>query len=189
MIAGCSQSEPGTASPTASGSTTADSVVPAVDVPLDAAAYLNEPCRLVEQEFMHSIGYNEAGQAATEENNSTAALSGPGCDWDQSEGIAGLGFTIQTGNQTNGLGGLEGNYDAHIRGQYSFWEPTTVDQYPAAFSDLTDARAEGRCRIVVGIADDLSFAVTADGYDEPTRACEDVEAVAGEIIQTLKRGS
>jgi hypothetical protein len=42
----------------------------------------------------------------------------------------------------------------------------------------------------VGIVDDLSFSVSADGYTkQPTQACPDAKLVAEQVIATLKGGS
>ncbi|MFF5987795.1 DUF3558 domain-containing protein [Prauserella flavalba] len=192
-VTSCSAEEPGTPTTTtsaavATGTSPAEGDVPQVQNPLDPAGYLDKPCDLLPSDFMHGLGYTEPGQP--QEDKSLVELTGPACGWnDRGKGET-VVVAVQTGNQRDGAGGLQGLYDAYKAGQFEYWEPTTVDDYPAAFSDNYDARESGSCRIVVGIADDLSFSASAGPYsDEPGQACPVAEQVAGAVIDTLKGGA
>lgn len=191
LVGACSGDAPGT--PTVPQSTPGEGVggnVPKVVAPLDISTYLEDPCGLVPQDVATGLGFPVPGRPDTGESSSSAALAGPGCVWTAPDSIKGLDVNIQTGNQKNGLGGLQGLHDAYQRGQYSFWEPFSVSNYPAAYHDASDLRESGVCNLAVGIKDDLTFSVTAAGYDkEPDQACPDAVQVAEQVIATLKRGS
>ncbi|WP_091678797.1 DUF3558 domain-containing protein [Amycolatopsis marina] len=191
LVGACSGEEPGT--PTVRQSTAgadAGGSVPRVGVPLDISTYLENPCSLVPQDFVASLGFPKEGRPDTGKDSSSAELAGPGCVWTVPDSIKGLDVNVQTGNQKNGLGGLQGLYDAYQRGQFSFWEPFSVSSYPAAYHDASDLRDSGVCNLAVGIKDDLTFSVTAAGYDkEPDQACPDAVRVAEQVIATLKGGS
>ncbi|TKG60447.1 DUF3558 domain-containing protein [Prauserella endophytica] len=196
LAAGCATEEPGTPSASswtssADNSTSASGGdVPQVSSPLDASAYLDRPCDLVPQTVMNELSYTEPGKALTADENSTAALSGPGCGWNVRGHGQSVVVGIQTGNQQDGMGGLQGIYDGYQDGQFEYYEPTTVDGYPAAFSDISDNRDRGSCAMYVGIADDLTYSVYAGPYgDDPDAACPVVEQVAGAVIETLKGGA
>lgn len=193
-MGGCSGEEPGTpVTPTAGESSSgsgSSSEVPSVANPLDISPFLENPCELVPRSAVSDLGYAEPGEPLTAEDSSAAALSGPGCVWGEQDSIRGIQLGIQTGNRKNGVGGLQGLYDAYQSGQYVYWEPTTVAGYPAAFLDAVDLRDRGTCSLSVGIADDLSFSVSGNGYTkQPTQACPDAKMVAEQVIATLKGGS
>lgn len=199
VLTGCSQTEGGSATPAGSASASmppssstasGGAQVPQVQHPLDASPYTDDPCALVPQTQMESRGYLEPGTRETAASNAAAALAGPGCTWN-SEGTELLAVVIQTGNRDqHGTGGLQGVYEAYEGGLLAFLEPASVGDYPAAFTGTADRRSEGNCMLVVGVADNLSFSVVADGYlDDPSQACTDVESVAGTVIETLKDGS
>ncbi|PXY33808.1 DUF3558 domain-containing protein [Prauserella flavalba] len=196
LASGCATEEPGTPTPSSptsngeSGTSAAGADVPPVANPLDASAYLDRPCDLVPQNVMDGLSYTEPGNALTAEENSTAALSGPGCGWNVRGRGQSVVVGIQTGNQQDGIGGLQGIYDAYQDGQFEYYEPTTVGDYPAAFSDISDKRDRGSCAMYVGIADDLTYSVYAGPYtDDPDEACPVAEQVAGAVIDTLKGGA
>lgn len=189
LVLGCAGEEPGTPVPTSAG-VVSGSPVPEVSTPLDASGYLNSPCEIVAQNSLSKLGYTDTGQNRTEDSNGTSAISGPSCGWLHPDSAKTISVLLQTGNRENGLGGLDGNYRAYQQGQYAYWEPARIDGYPAAYSDISDMREQGRCRLIVGIADDLAFDVQASSYfDQPNQACIDAKQVAEQVIATLKGGS
>ncbi len=165
--------------------------MPSVTAPLDPSAYLDDPCRLVPQETVAGLGYSDGGEVRDAEDDAGAALAGPGCLWEVSTGIRAIQLIIQTGARDDGNGGLRGGYEVYEEYDgFAYWEPTTVADHPAAFVDVRDQRDRGDCGMMVGLADDLSFFVTARGYaGEPDAACQDAETVAGQVIETLKGGA
>lgn len=198
VLAACSQAEPGSpepgtstsspASPSTSSSDTAGEV-PKVDNPLDPSAYLNNPCKLVSQSDMASLGYTEPGSANVEDGGDDDPFAGPSCSW-FAEGVEGIYVGIGTGNRDHGAGGLRSAYSNYQNGWNKYWEPTTINGYPAAFTDTHDFRSEGEYKLLVGIRDDLTIGVLTDGYvDDPDQAPEDIKTVAGMVIDTLKDGS
>lgn len=190
LASGCSGQEPGTPIATETGGARDGRDVPQVVNPLDMSAYLDNPCGLVPQKMVSRLGYVDPGEPDTGKTSSSAKLSGPGCSWTAPDSIKAVDINIQTGNRKNELGGLQGLFDAYERGQYVYWESTTVTGYPAAYNDAVDLRDSGVCSLSIGIADDLTFSVTAAGYtDQPNQACTDAEQVAEQVIATLKGGS
>lgn len=192
VAVGCSGAEPGSpVVPSVAASETAADEVPKVPEPLDISSYLEDPCGLVSQDFLKSLDYEvKPGKKRTGDAESVAALVGPGCGWNESDGIRGVAVNIQTGNRENGLGGLQGLYDAYKRGQFEYWEPLTIDGYPAASANISDLRDRGECMLIIGIEDDLSFTAHAGGYTkQPQQACTDAKQVAEQVIATLKGGS
>ncbi|PRX49061.1 uncharacterized protein DUF3558 [Prauserella shujinwangii] len=164
--------------------------MPPVSQELDATPYLTKPCELVPDTTLESLGFALPGEPLSAENESTADLVGPSCGWWLKPGNTLLSVGIQTGNREHGVGGLRGLRGGYERGQYAYWESTNIGGYPAAYYDIDDERQEGRCRLAVGIADDLTFSVSAGVYEnEPQQACSTVEKVATDVIGTLKRGA
>nr|WP_245992868.1 DUF3558 domain-containing protein [Prauserella muralis] len=196
LLASCSATEPGSALPRSGASAPPSSTgvpggpgVPAVSEPLDPSPYLDDPCKLAEPAALAELGYGEPGTKRTEETTDETLQGGPSCGW-FSDGAEGISVVIQTVNRERGTGGLGGVYESYKDGQRAYWEPTTVNGYPAAYTDKQDFRDQGECGIVVGIQDDLSFAVGTDGYvSDPERACADAQALAGVVIETLKGGA
>lgn len=202
LLAGCSQPEAGTAIPDgtqsaeASGTETgggdsADSPVPHISEPLDASPYLDDPCGLMPRSFVEDLGYRGSGEQSPGE---VAGIRiGPGCSWETADHIKLLNYNFQTAPRERGEpGGLRQAYAVTYKklNFYTFWEPTEVAGYPAAFTDFKDRRDQGHCHLLVGIADDLSLGVAAGGHrDEPARACENATAFATKVVEVLKGGS
>ncbi|MEU4671492.1 DUF3558 domain-containing protein [Amycolatopsis sp. NPDC023774] len=188
VVTGCSAPAGGTAEPApgpASSSAAGDPRAPKVAQPLDPAAYLGKPCSLVPQSALTPLHYSGPGEATLA--GSEFAGAGPGCAWTiGAEGLS-VQIVIGTGNRDQGIGGLAGIYRAQDSGQLGFVDPApSVDGYPAVFSDLTDRRARGNCNLWVGLADDLAFAVAAQGYQGEQDSCQVAETVAGAVVGTLK---
>lgn len=102
-----------------------------------------------------------------------------------------LSVNVQTENAKNGMGGMQGVYDAHFNTrQFSYLEPTEVDGYPAAFADGADLRDLGKTAISVGIADDMTFSVSIGplGDGKQKEAEDGARTIAEAVIATLKGG-
>ncbi|MFD9893367.1 DUF3558 domain-containing protein [Amycolatopsis sp. NPDC059027] len=189
-LAACSSTTGGTAqpSPTAAGtaSSAADPNVPKVSRPLDASAYVADPCKLVPQSVLTPLRYTEPGTAHTDPHQADTQ-AGPYCGWMiGAEGLS-LQVFVETGNRDRGLGGLAGLYTGKRSGQLGFLEPApSVEGYPAVYADKRDRRAGGNCNLDVGIADDLVFSVAPQGYKGQQDSCQVAQTVAAAVIKTLK---
>ncbi|SEO78495.1 DUF3558 domain-containing protein [Amycolatopsis saalfeldensis] len=181
----CSGTTGGTAEPGPSSSAPADPNVPKVPAPLDVSAYTAKPCETVPSSVLSSLDYTAPGQAHTGSAGDTAA--GPYCAW--IAGAAGLSVQVGllTGNRDRGIGGLAGLYAGKASGQVGFLAPAPdVAGYPAVYTDLRDRRASGDCSLDVGIADDLVFSVSAQGYQGQQDSCQAAGTVAAAVVSTLK---
>ena len=67
----------------------------------------------------------------------------------------------------------------------SYWQPTTVADYPAVFASSIDVRDHGGCRINVGINDTTMFAVDYTADSSPS-ACDSAKTAAADVIHTIQ---
>ena len=188
--AACSSVKDGSATPApssapSSGNASADPNVPKVKTPLDASKYVGDPCKLVPDVLISSLGYPDPGKFHPADNT-PLGQAGPGCYWIASDARS-VQMTLGTVSRERGAGGLAGFYRSHAAGVLPFLEPAPdVDGYPAVYIDIRDRRSSGSCHISVGIADDLEFAVATQGYQGEQDSCGAVQQVAGAVIKTLK---
>jgi len=190
-VVGCSTTKTGEASPAPVSGLDSENQPPPVVDPLNVSPYLEDPCGLVPGAEPARLGY-ENKRAALPENHSGARLSGPGCDWHAQKNGGTLHVGLQSKNRERGTGGLRGIYQGHfVTKQYSYLEPTTIDGYPAAFSDAADGRPGGSASLFVGIADDMTFSVALGplGEGKQQEAEEGVRTIASAVIRTLKGGA
>lgn len=188
LASACSQTTAGSPEPSSSSGQSAPasvggSAAPTISHPLDPTAYLNRTCDLVPQQLVTQLGYTNA--TPTGEDSSF----GPGCGWVGTDTLKPKNFNVSI-EVLNGKrnGGLPTIYKARDRGFYAFAEPTTVSGYPAAYADLRDRRAQGKCTVFVGIADDLTFATGVDGYTNAQDSCDTAKQIAAAVITTLQGG-
>jgi hypothetical protein len=91
--------------------------------------------------------------------------------------LAGLHITNQinkaNSNATGSTASTGGMSDLYAKAStIAYWQPTTVDGYPAAFGDaISDGRAQGDCVINVGVNDHLAFFAGYDNPDNVSQAC------------------
>ncbi|MEV6647125.1 DUF3558 domain-containing protein [Amycolatopsis sp. NPDC051371] len=193
LATACTTTTGGTASPsTAESSATdapsADPGVPKVATPLDASKYAGDTCAIVPQDILASLRFTDPGRFEAQNNDSVFTQAGPSCSWTRhGEGI-GLSVTIGTGNRDRGTGGLAGLYNGYQNKTYiRFLERAPdVEGYPAVHWGIVDERPRGNCGMDVGIADDLTFDVYAQGYQGQDDSCGAATQVAASIIKTLK---
>ncbi len=160
-----------------------------VSDPLDVSPYLSKPCGLVSAEMLDELGTSlQESEPRLPENDKIAAQSGPYCSW-SGEREGSISVAVASKNSERGMGGLRGLEALRDQGRFSLWDETSVSGYPAVYLGVTDDRARGDCDLAVGIADDMTFSVTAISfYDNPQRACEVASEVAADVIRTLKGG-
>ena len=139
------------------------------------------------KDVLTPLRYTDAGEYQAK-GDTAFTEAGPSCAWKlRGEGI-GLSVTLATGNRDRGAGGLAGLYAGYRNGRLiRFLERAPdVEGYPAIYYDPLDERAMGSCGMGVGIADDLSFDVYAQGYQGADDSCGVANQVAASIIKTLK---
>jgi hypothetical protein len=106
---------------------------------------------------------------------------GPRCAWHGTTGSIGVGFL------TRNKGGLSDTY--RVRELNAYFIETTVDGYPAVFTEGSDGRATGHCGLIVGISDTLTFDVLESGRLDAEGACARAKQVAAAVVTTMKAGS
>ncbi|WP_240490955.1 DUF3558 domain-containing protein [Amycolatopsis vancoresmycina] len=192
-VAACTTTTGGTASPSTAASSsvtgepTADPEVPKVSAPLDASKYVSDTCAVVSKDVLTSLKFTDPGRYQAK-GDTLFTKAGPSCLWKlQGEGI-GLSVSLGTGSRDEGAGGLAGIYRGYASKTYiRFLERAPdVDGYPAVYWGPLDERPMGSCGIGVGIADDLTFDVYAQGYQGADDSCGVANQVASSVIKTLK---
>ena len=151
---------------------------PPVTSPLNASAYLTQPCSILTGEQLTSLGFPPQGKPDT--HSGPADIAGPACTWQNEQ------RTTQAAFITANKNGLSDIYRGHQQGDFQFWQPTTIAGYPAVFNDPTDLRSVGACGLNVGISDTLTILVAVEGSD--TDPCAPARQAAAMVIDTLKAG-
>ncbi len=150
---------------------------PRVKHPLDATRFLPQPCAVLTPAQLATLDVTTPGKPQT--TGAIAEHAGPGCIWTAEEPHRTYDVGFLTGNKN----GLSDTY----RGSWpGYFEPTTVDGYPAVFNDGVDSRDTGVCNLTVGINDNLTFRTQqqSDGRE----ACDGAMQLARMVIATIKAG-
>jgi len=103
--------------------------------------------------------------------------NGTGCIW---QGISGGGLAISW--ETVDTNGLSDFYT--LKSDQAYFEPTTVDGYPAVYADASDYRPSGQCAINVGANDHLFFFVNIHSSNH-SQACNLAQQAASDVIKNL----
>jgi hypothetical protein len=157
------------------------------DIIYDPGKYVADTCAIVPKDVLTSLGFSDAGTFQAK-GDTAFTKAGPTCSWRlRGQGI-GVLVSLATGSRDAGTGGLAGLYAAHRANTLvKFIERAPdVESYPAVFWGPLDERRMGSCGLGVGIADDLTFDVYAQGYQGPDDSCGAATQVASSIIKTLK---
>jgi Protein of unknown function (DUF3558) len=156
---------------------------PKVTNPLDTSRYEKDPCKSLTTAQAQSLSLPPTGKI-----NDKVALSSA-CEWINSDtrGRIMISFLVDDPR------GLSPEYAAKNRGAWEFFEELPkIEGYPAIARNNPDDRDIGRCTVVVGVADDMVFAVDLQlsqvnvGIEDP---CEVAADVAGLALQTMKQGA
>ncbi|MBM7771497.1 hypothetical protein JOD54_001701 [Actinokineospora baliensis] len=178
LLAACSV--PGTPIAGSSGapsSTTSDTDGASLKVkdPIEPGRFLAEPCAVLTRSQSTGLGWEGEGTPHK------AGQKNASCDWD-AKNLANYSF------------GWLDEYNQSIADTYrvfkdnsAYFEPTTINGYPAVFHDGTDNRKYGHCNLVVGIRDNLTFHVNSFGATE-TDACKTLREMATLAITNIKAG-
>lgn len=169
---------PDTSSGTAPSTNAQTYGAPRVTNPLDASTYFDRPCSVLTDDQRASLGISKPGRPGTDSDIGHNA--GPACSW------ANEARTTEAAFLTANKNGLSDTYRGHQQGYFEFWQPTTVDNYPAVFNDSFDQRDMGACGLTVGISDTLTLAVNVVGSD--TDPCEQTRRATSMVIDTVKAG-
>lgn len=143
---------------------------PRVEDPLQVNGIVDEPCGALAADQLRALGFSP-GELNTFGDDD-------GCDWRLANSTLGT-VTVRPLVSENGLGDVYGRQD------YSeYFEPTTVNGYPAVYESVLDERNDGGCTLYVGVTDELAVEVDTTFLDvEP---CPVAEETAEAVITRLQ---
>jgi Protein of unknown function (DUF3558) len=95
--------------------------------------------------------------------------------------------SISVGFLTSNKKGLTSVYNS--KKSFDYFEPTTVDGYPAVFAETQDLRKRGSCGIIVGISETTTFRASEEGDLDAQGACDRAKQVAAAALATIRRDS
>lgn len=149
---------------------------PPVPSPLNADGVVAQPCTALSSAQTQQIGMvgPQTDQTST----------GPVCTWRSSSDDANkMTIAPMTANKA-GLDDIYANKGA-------YFEPKTVNGYPAVLSGAVDDRSEGNCNLWIGVTDQLAVAVQAQILHGANKAnpCPVAEKVGAAMIDNLKGGA
>lgn len=140
----------GTAQPPASAGSSAPTDSggsgPKVPSPLPTKDLIANPCSVLNASEAEQVGLKYPGE------KSTGVLNG--CRWTSSG--SNLNFVNNTPIEQN-KHGISDIYDQ--KAKQAYFEPTTVNGYPAVFAATEDSRSNGICTLWVGVTDQLAVSV------------------------------
>lgn len=177
-----------TAAPSASQATTTapdegTHGAPRVEHPLDATPFLAQPCAVLTATQLSTFGITKPGKPET--TGPLAEKAGPMCTW-RNDVEPSFGFDV--GFLTGNKNGLADTYRGGEEAFPGYFEPTTVDGYPAVFNDVVEHRDQGVCNLTVGISDTLTFRTSPTSTALGRQTCDEAVKVARAVIATLKAG-
>jgi uncharacterized protein DUF3558 len=148
---------------------------------LDTDRFPQDPCQALTADQARSLGFSPEGKPRT-------APLGKACTWENPESRGLVEIHLLDGNPN----GLSGEYQANKDGKYAYFNPLPpIEGYPAVTTDIVDDRAAGRCTVVVGVSDEVTFEVPIRlstvnvGHKDP---CQIATMVAGMALKTMKGG-
>ncbi|WP_123684775.1 DUF3558 domain-containing protein [Amycolatopsis thermoflava] len=157
--------------PTQPTSTATADQAPPVPTPLDATAFIADPCNSLTSAQTAELTISNEGRHT---ENACSWKFGPNLEW-----------VVQAFYTVNDKG-LQNTYDQNAAGWFKngYFEPTSVSGYPAVYSNVTDARPQGTCDLVVGLDDRTILDVSVTGKPGEDN-CGAASTVAGKIIETI----
>ena len=190
-VAACSPSpNPGTPEPT-TGTTTSSSDTlpiagaPKVTKPLDTSKWQANPCSVLTNAQVTSLGLHATGKA------DNGGGSGPSCNWSQPEDLTkpNLGIGFVTANSI----GLSSLFDKHQKGQMPILNTLPdIDGHPAViYSSDPGAIQDGICFVAVGATDQVAVSADSNIADGPNKAHSGDVAMqlAKAMMDTMTGGS
>ncbi|GAA4537296.1 DUF3558 domain-containing protein [Amycolatopsis samaneae] len=154
---------------------------PAVPQPLNVTKYLADPCTSLTQAHYQRLGAKGPGERHDN------ADGNPDCAWR----LGKLGdIQLDVTYFANVPEGLSRLYALKTSGYWEkgYFEPTSVDGYPAVYASIGDWRKDGDCQLNVGASDQLYFFVLVQARPGDD-SCTAVRNVASAVLDTIKKGA
>lgn len=188
LLAGCSSSISGSATPSPDVNASAPSNVggtgvPKVANPINTARYEQDPCAALTGEQLQKL--NITTQPKADLSNKL----GPDCTWNAFDQI---GLTVGATLLTAGSS-LVNLYKLHEQGSFPYFQPVAdVSGYPGVLLDDLDAKPKNMCGMSVAVRDDLIYSVqvTIDPDKEEAKdPCPVAQKIAEMAVSTMKAGA
>jgi hypothetical protein len=161
---------------TSAGSSSGNSGAPHVPVPLkNVDRIASTPCDSLSSDQIDKLGMVGPGRQ-------TQLALGPTCQW-VSVANATNTMNISVITDDRGLGNVYGKKSEH-----AYFEPTTIEGYPAVYASQIDDRSTGTCALWVGVTDQRMVHLETQLSAGPNRSnpCPVVERTAKAMIEHLK---
>lgn len=182
MATGCSSGVVGAPLPPTSGdagsTAAAFGKAPRVLKPLDSSKMVASPCTSLTDTDLAALGLT--GASITQ-----SMTNGPSCNWQ----LRTVHNQVAIAWMTTNPDGLSDEYAR--KSNEGYFEPTTVNGYPAVFASPADQRSLGSCVINVGVTDKLYFFASYDALTDPQtmpKACDLAKQAAAAVIKNLGGG-
>lgn len=154
------------------------SKAPTVAQPLDVGKYLASPCGSLTA-LQYQNFDTRPGVPGDDKMN-------PNCAWTTNDGETRISISYML-EVTQGLSGVYAQNDIGFW-KDGYFEPATVDGYPAVYASILDSRAKGKCQLNVGVNDNLYFISSVQSRAD-NDSCTAAINVAKAVIETVKKGA
>jgi Protein of unknown function (DUF3558) len=171
LIAACGTNQQDTTPPSDTRPSTDTEPAPAVDTPLDADAFVAEPCT--------SLSDTQRTALALDSGTPRDVADGVTCEYRTTSDAA---MSVFYSDRSSGLNFV---YRMNEGGAWGLWEPFEVDGYPAVAYTVPDH--DDLCSVAVGLSDSLYFSANADA-DAADDQCSTAKNLAAEVLTTIKAG-
>ncbi|GAB1511867.1 DUF3558 domain-containing protein [Actinophytocola sp. KF-1] len=195
VLAGCTTTRQGDPNPaTTVVESTTDSVpsagdeelpfagAPEVDDPLETDRFQQDPCQALTADQTRRLNLPPSGEPVDRP-------LGEACQWRNPDTRADTEVHFLDGNTQ----GLSAEYQANDNGEFAYFtELPPIEGYPAVANDVVDDRDAGRCTVVVGVSDEVTFEVPvqlSDANVGKRDPCDAAVQVAGMALETMKAGT
>lgn len=153
---------------------------PKVARPLcETSRWENTPCEVLTKQKLATLDFDPYRVTPTGDGG------GPGCDYDQLSVIT--AYTTIGTRLPDGLSGLYAE-----KADFELFEPTDpLKGHPAVIADTTDRREQGRCAVIVGLREDLTYRtiVEADPRTRPGKnPCKFAADLTVLALHTMQEG-
>jgi hypothetical protein len=167
----------GTTSPATATATGSQGTAPKVPAALPVNGITANPCTALADTQLQELGMASPG-------NQSSNPGGPSCQWNGAANPANAAYINVLTSNPNGLSDIYANNDEK---KFAYFEPATVDGYPAVYASANDGRANGFCSLDVGVTDQLAVDVSVQllqGVDK-SQSCSSANKIATAMVQHL----
>jgi len=156
--------------------------VPKITDPIDLDSWSDNPCDILTNEQLGNLTINSNPKPGH-------TKAGPNCTWgdltDDGINIGGsLGVSI-----TSTIPGL---YKNNNLGKYAYFDPITINDYPAVFFGRADDRNHGGCGIAIALEPSHTYVINLrlhEDYPRYNKPCSVLEDVSTMAVDTMTQGN